>query len=159
MSRQKRLQRLAPPAAAWAACPLPRDKSGRPRRRRTSSAVRSFARAWLPTRNDACPTAQPQRCADRRPLSLSRTRRRRYGIARALSDDQRRFRHVPAERRLHAEPPRHNPRIGEGKGPSITNRTAPSPARRRPAGLTAQILDLVRGRRPRRVAGLPRPSR
>ena len=28
--------------------------------------MRSFARAWLPTRNDACPTAQPQRCADRR---------------------------------------------------------------------------------------------
>jgi hypothetical protein len=28
----KRLQRLAPPAAAWATFPLPRDKSGRPRR-------------------------------------------------------------------------------------------------------------------------------
>jgi hypothetical protein len=39
----KRLQRLAPPAAAWGACPLPRDKSGRPLRRRTSAACR---RGW-----------------------------------------------------------------------------------------------------------------
>src|ERR1700730_18957632 len=77
-----------------------------------AAAVRSLARAWLSTRNDARPAAQPQRCADRRPLSLSRTQGNRYGIARALPDDQRRLRHVRAERRLHAEPPREGPLLG-----------------------------------------------
>src|SRR6516165_9805468 len=74
-----------------------------------AAAFWSVAFARLPARNHSSPTARPQRCACCGPTPVLRTRRHRRGVARALSDGQCRFRHVPAHRSLYAEPPRESP--------------------------------------------------